>query len=208
MKHINLEKLASATLKPEPFPYLVVRDFLKADSLKKIIDSYPNIMKGGWFPLDTVEVSQSLQETVDELNSLEFERAVEGKLGEKLKGFPKTYSVRGYCQKSDGGIQTKSKSKLVTVVLFLNDKWNAEGGKLRLLNSGSDFEDYAEEVSPDGGTLVVFKRTDKSFHGHGPHEGVRRTIQMNWMNCESKPALEKFRHTLSNRLKKLAASAG
>jgi hypothetical protein len=44
-------------------------------------------------------------------------------------------------------------------------------GRLRLLRNGSDLENYAVEIEPTGGTLLVFRRSDKSWHGHHPYEG-------------------------------------
>jgi len=34
--------------------------------------------------------------------------------------------------------------------------------------SGKDLEDIAAEVPPTDGTLVAFKRSDYSWHGHKP----------------------------------------
>lgn len=52
---------------------------------------------------------------------------------------------------------------------------------MRLLNGGSDLEDYFTKVEPKGGTMLVFKRADNSWHGHHPYEGPRRAIQINWL---------------------------
>jgi Rps23 Pro-64 3,4-dihydroxylase Tpa1-like proline 4-hydroxylase len=116
------------------------------------------------------------------------------------------YSLRGYCRRTDGKIHTDSKDKIITVLLYLNQDWNEEGGKLRMLRGGKDLNDYAEEVPPDNGTLLVFKRSEKSWHGHGPFEGKRCSIQMNWMVSEGARGFHKLRHSISARMKKLTAA--
>lgn len=206
MTHLNIDRLRNAKLRNDPFEYTVVPGFLSAGALKKVIATYPDIFKGGSFPLDTVEVSRELQEVIDELNGPEFEQAIEEKFGVALAGRPKMYSLRGYCRSSDGKIHCDSKDKIITVLLYLNDKWNHEGGKLRMLRSATDMEDFTEEVPPDDGTLLVFRRSDYSFHGHGPFDGVRRSIQMNWMVSENKRAFHKIRHKISAGFKRLAAA--
>jgi hypothetical protein len=49
-----------------------------------------------------------------------------------------------------------------------------------MVRSPSDLEDYAAEVVPAGGTLLAFRRTDDSFHGHKPFVGVRRILQLSY----------------------------
>jgi SM-20-related protein len=205
MMHLDVDRLRHAAKKTDPFEYVVVSDFLKADSLKRVIDSYPHL-KGGSYPLDSIDPSPLLKEVINELDGAAFEQAIEEKFGLSLRGKPKMYSLRGYCRSTDGKIHTDSKDKIITVLLYLNEPWQHEHGKLRLLRSGTDLSNYAEEVPPDGGTLLVFKRSDKSWHGHGPFEGVRRSIQMNWMVSEGRRGFHSLRHKISARFKTLAAA--
>ena len=204
--HLNIDKLRATSLENKPFDYVIVPGFLSSESVSEIVATYPNISKGGSFPLDTVTIPDALQGVIDELDGPAFEQAIEKKFNVSLRGKPKMYSLRGYCRRTDGKIHTDSKDKIVTVLLYLNEAWSHETGKLRLLRRGDDLEDYAAEVPPDNGTLLIFRRSDKSFHGHGPFDGVRRSIQMNWMTSENRRTFHKLRHKLSAGLKKLAAA--
>ncbi len=206
MSLLDIDALNSAPLRTIPFDYTIVPHFIARETLDGVIDSYPDIMKGGSFPLDAVSVAPSLKALIDALDGPAFEQAIEQKFGVPLKGQPKMYSLRGYCRKTDGKIHTDSKDKIITVLLYLNQDWDEEGGKLRMLRSGTDLDNYAEEVAPDNGTLLVFRRSDHSWHGHGPFEGVRRSIQMNWMVSEGRRGFHTLRHQLSARLKKLATA--
>ena len=204
MKHIDIAKLDAAQLRTEPFEYTVVPGFLNQVSLKAVIKDYP-AMHGGSYPLDTLEVPDVLQEVIDEMDGPEFERAVAQKFNVDIAGRPKMYTLRGQCRMKDGKIHTDSEDKIITVLLYMNETWPYEAGRLRMLRSGSDLEDYAEEVPPEGGTLLIFKRADNSWHGHTKFEGERRSIQMNWMVSDSKKSFHKLRHNLSAKVKRLAA---
>lgn len=205
MAHLNIAKLAGAELHTEPFEYVVMPGFLNSSSLHDVVKSYPNL-KGGSYPLETVEMSDPLKEVIEELDGPEFEGVVAEKFDVKIAGKPKMFSLRGYCRSTDGKIHTDSKDKIITVLLYLNEGWQQTGGKLRLLRSGSNLEDFADEVSPDNGTILIFKRSDKSWHGHGPFEGERRSIQMNWMVSEGKRGFHAVRHKISAGFKKLVAA--
>ncbi len=129
---------------------------------------------------------------------------MEEKFDYDLSNRPITYTVQGYCRAKDGSIHTDSKTKIFTVLLYLNDlAWSNEGGRLRLLNSGDSLEDYFAEVEPKGGTLLVFKRADNSWHGHHPYEGPRRAVQINWLTDEAALKREEGRRGVITRVKNM-----
>ena len=130
-------------------------------------------------------------------------KAIEEKFKIDLTGRPTMYTVRGFLRKNDGSIHTDSETKIITVLLYLNDNWSVDGGRLRILRSGTDLEDYVAEVPPSNGTLLVFRRSDNSWHGHKPFEGQRRVVQMNWVLDEDVVNREQRRHSVSTRFKKL-----
>jgi hypothetical protein len=148
----------------------------------------------------------AIKEVIDELDGPEFQKAIEEKFGVDLTGRPKMYSLRGYTRARDGKIHTDSKDKIITVLLYLNENWTHPGGRLRLLKNGTNVDDYLAEVPPDNGTLLVFRRSENSWHGHHPFDGPRRSLQMNWMTSEGSKGFHKLRHTLSAGLKKLTAA--
>jgi Rps23 Pro-64 3,4-dihydroxylase Tpa1-like proline 4-hydroxylase len=141
---------------------------------------------------------------MDELLGPEFQKAVEEKFSIDLAGRPTMYTVRGFTRARDGKIHPDSETKLITVLLYLNDDaWPNDGGRLRLLRSATDLNDIVEEVEPAGGTLLVFKRADNSWHGHESYEGPRRAIQLNWVTDESVVRREQGRHGIGSAIKKL-----
>ncbi|KUO58398.1 MAG: hypothetical protein APF80_14425 [Alphaproteobacteria bacterium BRH_c36] len=203
MAHLNLDKLRAAEVASEPYMYTVLPGFLSPDSVRAINETYPNIEKGGSYPIESLEANMIIKQVIDELDGPEFERIIAEKFGVELEGRPKMYSLRGYTRGKDGRIHTDSKDKIITVLLYLNEDWTQDGGRLRILKNGHDVDDYVAEVPPDNGTLLVFKRSDNSWHGHHPFDGQRRSLQMNWMTSEGSKGWHKVRHKISAAVKKL-----
>jgi hypothetical protein len=206
MAHLNLDKLRAAKLETDPYLWTLVPGFLSPESVARINATYPNIEKGGSYPLEMLDENMTIKEVIDELDGPEFEKIIAEKFGVDLGGRPKMYSLRGYTRAKDGQIHTDSKDKIITVLVYLNQDWKQDGGRLRILRNGHDVEDYVAEVPPDNGTLLVFKRADNSWHGHHPFEGQRRSLQMNWMTSEGSKGWHKIRHSISAAVKKLTAA--
>ena len=131
---------------------------------------------------------------------------MEEKFGLDLEGKATMFTARGRCRAEDGKIHTDSKSKIITVLLYMNEDWAPQGGRLRLLRDGENLENWAREVPPGFGTLLLFKRSERSWHGHLPFEGPRRVIQMNWVTSSRVAAWEQFRHKVSAATKRLTAA--
>ena len=89
----------------------------------------------------------------------------------------------------------------------MNPEWEHSGGRLRLLRSADNLDDAILEVPPAAGTLLAFKRSDNSFHGHKPFSGERRVIQFNWVTSEGDRRIAMLRHQVSASFKRLLAAA-
>ncbi|MFT5346572.1 MAG: SM-20-related protein [Sulfitobacter sp.] len=199
---LNIDKFKDTPLITTPFQHLLVEEFISPDTLARVTDDYPEVPGGGSHYGSTLKIEGAFKEMMDHMQGPEFQKAMEEKFDYDLSNRPITYTVRGFCRAKDGSIHTDSKTKIFTVLLYLNDlAWSIEGGRLRLLNGGSDLEDYFTEVDPKGGTLLVFKRADNSWHGHHPYEGPRRAIQINWLTDEAALRREEGRRGLLTKVK-------
>ncbi len=206
MAHLRLEKLTAAKIETDPFEYTIVPGFLSRDSLRRINATYPPISQGGSFPIESLQTGMVIKEVIEELDGAEFQQAIEDRFSVDLDGRPKMYSLRGYTRGKDGQIHTDSKDKIITVLLYLNETWDKPGGRLRILRDGKNVDNFAAEVPPDNGTLLIFKRSATSWHGHHPFEGPRRSLQMNWMTSEGSSGWHKVRHSISAAVKKFTAA--
>jgi SM-20-related protein len=202
----DLQRFENTPLTREPFEYLVVPQFVKPEACDAVNADYPQVPKAGSFPLSEVTGGPEFQKMIDELNGPEFRAAFERKFGIDLDGRPSMITVRGRCGERDGKIHTDSKTKIITVLLYMNSKWESSGGQLRLLRSGDNLDDVILEVPPTEGTLLAFKRSDNSWHGHKPFIGERRVIQFNWVTSEDVVRHEQNRHRFSATMKRIFGS--
>lgn len=205
MSMIDLDSFRAKPLESDPFPFLVQENFVRPELAAGIERDFPDIGKGGSFDLSTVSVGPAMQALIEELNGPALRDAVAEKFGIDLTGRPTTFTLRGMSREKDGRIHTDSKTKLITVLIYLNRDWQngAEGGRLRMLRSATDLEDYAAEVAPGFGTMVAFRCVENAWHGHKPFVGQRRSIQLNWVVSDEAVAASRYRHRLSAFFKKL-----
>ena len=205
-KMLDLDAFQATALAHDPYDYLIVPGFLKRATLAAINADYPKIDKPGSFPSDTLDYGAAFAEFLDELAGPACTAAFSEKFGIDLARYPTTVTVRGRCQQKDGRIHTDTKSKIITVLVYMNPAWEGEGGRLRVLRSADDLEDYAAEVPPIEGTLLAFRRSETSFHGHKPFVGPRRVVQLNWVTSEAGAWRETARHRVSAFFKRLRAA--
>ena len=203
MTVLDLERLRAAPLRRDPFDFIVLEHFVAPDSIAAVIADFPDVPDHGSFPLGELGYGAAFAELAEELESDELRRAVEEKFAIDLSGRPTMITVRGRSDGKDGRIHTDSSNKLITLLLYMNPAWDEPGGRLRLLRRGDDLDDCVAEVAPLAGTMVAFRRSDSSFHGHVPHKGERRVLQLNWVSDAAVVRRELGRHTWSARLKAL-----
>lgn len=83
------------------------------------------------------------------------------KLGIDLSDKPRMVTVRRVSKLSDGPIHNDSKSKILTMLLYLNEHWDeSDAGCIRVLNGPDDFDDYTAQCRrwPDR-CLLSYART-------------------------------------------------
>jgi SM-20-related protein len=200
---LDLETVRSARLQNHPFEYLIAANFIRPEWQDRLIEDYPIVKKGGSFPLSTVKVGADFARLIAEMNGAAFRQIVEQTFSLRLDDRPTMFTVRGHCRRKDGKIHTDAESKIITVLLYMNPAWADSGGRLRILNSGTNIDDFAAELPPTFGTLLIFRRCGHSFHGHLPFEGARRVIQMNWVTEQKYVDREVKRHRWSALIKSL-----
>jgi hypothetical protein len=195
--------LERTPLERDPFQYLVVPDFIKPAAFASVVADYPEVPGPGSHPPAELDIRGRFAELIGELLGPEFRAAIEDKFAIDLTGRPTMYTVRGYVREKDGSIHTDSTTKIITVLLYMNERWQEDSGRLRLLRGPENLDDYVAEVPPYGGTLLVFRRSDNSWHGHKPFSGPRRAIQLNWVTNQEVVDGEQRRHQFSTKFKKL-----
>jgi hypothetical protein len=200
---LDMGALRATPLVREPFEYLVVTDFVRAEARPAINADYPEIDRPGSFPLAELSYGPTFAQLVWDMEGPEMRRAFEEKFGVNLAGRPTMITARGRCSERDGHIHTDAATKIITVLIYMNPAWEQAGGRLRLLRSGTDLEDVILEVPPREGVMLAFRRRNNSWHGHKPFVGERRVIQFNWVTEAAVVRREIFRHRVSSMIKRL-----
>lgn len=178
---LDLDAFRATPLARDPYDHLVVPNFVRKDALTTVSNDFPKIDGPGSFPLDKVVSGPSFNRLIEEFRSPETARAFSEKFGVDIMDRPLMITARGRVQQKDGRIHTDTDSKIITVLIYMNETWPHEGGRLRILRDDHNLDNYTSEVAPMAGTLLAFRRSDTSWHGHKPFVGQRRTIQLNWV---------------------------
>jgi SM-20-related protein len=200
---INLEALRNAPVGRAPFDHLIVPGFIGPEALRRIEQDFPAEIGPGSYPLASLRYGASFAQLTEEIQGHDMSCVLGEKFDLPLTEHPTMITIRGQCRATDGKIHTDSGGKLVTVLLYINDGWGATGGRLRLLRSPDDIDDYAVEVPPEAGTLLAFRCSENAWHGHKPFEGQRRSLQLNWVRDDAYLRKEQVRHRVSAFFKKV-----
>lgn len=199
---IDLEAIWQASVTDKPFRFFVAPNVLEPGALEALRNDFPNIEQPGVFPLQELQYGPSFVRLIEQARSKAFTYIMGKKFQINLTAKPLLISVRSRSRLSDGKIHTDSKSKIVSCVLYLNEEWSHEAGKLRMLRNPYSYSRAYAEVRPDGGTMFALKRSERSWHGHLPYQGERRCVMFSWMWSAKMREVERLRHRFSAHVKR------
>lgn len=199
---LNLAALRAAPVVHDPFHYLIAENVLPRDAAPAVSADFPRITQTGSFPLSELSYGPAFASLIADLTGPDFRALMSERFGVNLTAYAPIVTVRGRIGPRDGGVHTDAAWKVMTVLLYLNEQWENAGGRLRLLRD-KDVSHTIVEIPPKWGTMLVFLRSDNSWHGHLPAEGQRRAVQLNWVTSQSKADAELQRHRRSGWLKRL-----
>ena len=195
---VDLEALRRAEVKHEPFPYLTVPNFIRAEAFDKVSTDFPEVSHPGSFPLMAVSYGAGFAALAEDLAAPELAKIVSDKLDVDVESRPTTITVRGQSSDViDGKIHTDSRTKLVTALIYMNDNWESDKGRLRLLRTRDSLDDVLTEVPPEKGALLLFRNDPNAWHGYEPFSGPRRVVQLNWVTSNYVVRREQLRHRVS-----------
>lgn len=201
---IDFDKFAQADGHRTPYSYVLAPAIVEQDVRRNLRSDFPEIPRPGFFPLSEMDVKGTFAQLIEEMGSDRFAEILGNKLGIDLKDKPRLITVRKWSAAKDGRIHNDGEAKLATALIYLNEEWGSSGeGCFRVLNGPSSMDDFACEAPPIFGTLIAFKRSDNSWHGHPPFAGERRVVQMAYVRSQADVERKARRGRLSLFLKKL-----
>jgi len=210
MLELAYDRLLATPVSADPFPHVIVPDFVPPASLRAVAAALPALNRRGSFPPDSVRLGPAARDLMAAMEGEQLRAAIARLFGLDLAGAPTMVTLRGWTSERDGRIHCDSTAKRVTVLLYLNqlnDAFARQDGCLRLLRGPGDLEDYAVEVPPVNGTLLVFPNGPATWHGHRTFVGPRYSIQLNYMTTDDKARSELRRHRLSAFFKRMTMAA-
>jgi len=205
---LDLDALHSAALHQTPFPFVVIPTFLREDYREAILRDFPALSSRGSYPLSLLKYGESFARLISELEGSALREAIAETFEIELTNRPSMITVRGATGSKDGRIHADTPSKLITLLLYLNENWDVEEGRLRILNDRKNLDNYVVEVPPTFGACLIFKVTPNCWHGHKAFEGPRRAIQLNYVTDQGVLRKQLTRHQVTARIKNLKSWFG
>ena len=199
---LNADAVRNAPLSREPYSFFLGSGVLKEETIPDLKRDFPNITKPGYLTVDEVDLKGKFKTLIDEIESDEFSSVLSEKFGINLNQYPRLTTIRKLSQAKDGRIHTDGPSKVMTLLIYMNDEWQADGsGRLRVLYDETNVEPYAAEVPPTMGTVFGFLRSDSSWHGHQPFAGERKVVQTAWITDAKELERKKKRNGMAQFFK-------
>ncbi|HSU07259.1 MAG TPA: 2OG-Fe(II) oxygenase, partial [Acetobacteraceae bacterium] len=128
MIDLDYAALRATPVAPDPFPHVVVPNFVPPASRRAVLSDLPPLGKRGSIPPSAVRLGPAARDLVRELESPALRDAIAAQFGLDLAEAPTLVTLRGWTTERDGHIHVDSRAKRVTVLLYLNPETSAFAG--------------------------------------------------------------------------------
>ena len=180
---LKINDLSKKYQMAEPFPHIVIDDFMTADCIKNTLEGFKNVNWASYTHFNekksankTKKFDPLLQKTIEALNSDQFIKFLE-----RITGIP---SLIADSELGSGGVHRSTRGgflnihadftvhpyksrwhRRVNVLIYLNDVWEDNwGGELELWDK--NMKNCIKKISPILNRCVIFNTDYDSFHGH------------------------------------------
>jgi hypothetical protein len=204
--YLNEEAIRASVLRNEPYDFTFVQNAIEERYKEEVLIDAPVIPHRGSYGLPSLRRGPKFEAVIQDLLSDRFRHIVEEKFNIDLSNNPPVIVMMGQTSGAynEGYAHPDSKHKIITVLLGFSREWPYERGKLRILN-GPDREDFTFEYAPEFGKMLMFRVSDKSWHGFLPQKGARMSLQLCYCDSEAYVRSEYLRHKLSAYAKSIPA---
>lgn len=178
----NFTELGGLKLHDHPFRYVVHGPtILDPKILESLCENFPVTSKVGHNEVTDVTLGKKWKTFIEEIHSAAYREAIEKVTGSSLSSYRVGIGLRHLSKLSHGSPHADVPRKKVTHLIYFNNEWPHETGRLRLLRS-KNLNDVHDIITPLKGNGLIFVVSKNSFHGFEPFEGVRNAIQINFEN--------------------------
>jgi hypothetical protein len=88
MSELDYAALAASPVATDPFPHVVVANFVPPDRLRAVVVDLPPLGRRGSFPLDALTLGPNARALMDELEGPRLRQAIAGRFGLDLADAP------------------------------------------------------------------------------------------------------------------------
>ena len=195
---LDEQAIATAPLYRDPYDYAFVDQAMPLSRKDEVIADAPHIPQRGTYGMPDLKYGPKFDAVIKDLLSSRFRKLVEAKFDIDLSKYYPTIVMMGNTSGhyNEGYAHPDSKHKIVTVILGFSPEWPHERGRLRVLRSNSR-DDAAFEFPPEFGKMLMFRVSDRSYHGFLPQKGQRMSLQFCWVDSKAYARKTYLRHRLS-----------
>lgn len=195
---IDEAAIVAAALRHDPYDFAFVEHALPMRLKEEVLADVPRIPDRGSYGLPDLDFGPRFGAVIQDLLSARFRCLVGEKFGLDLGGNPSCIVMMGNTSGhyNEGYAHPDSRHKIVTVLVGFSREWPYERGRLRVLRSAAR-EDYAFEFAPEFGRMLMFRVSDRSWHGFLPQKGQRMSLQLCYVDSEWYVRKEYWRHSVS-----------
>ena len=137
MELIDLTAVRNAERSSDPYNYVLASNLLKQDRIDELRRDFPAIDKPGYLTVDEVKLHGRFKQLIDELEGPELTEELSQKFGLNLHQYPRLTTIMKKSQPKYGAIHTDGPSKIMTMLVYMNDNWADDGGgRLRVVQTG------------------------------------------------------------------------
>jgi SM-20-related protein len=204
--YLNEEAIRASALRNEPYDFTFIPNAIEERYKEEVLIDAPVIPHRGSYGLPSLRRGPKFEAVIQDLLSDRFRHIVEQKFDTDLSKNPPVIVMMGQTSGAynEGYAHPDSKHKIITVLLGFSREWPYERGKLRILNS-PDRDDFSFEYAPEFGKMLMFRVSDKSWHGFLPQKGQRMSLQLCYCDSEAYVRSEYLRHRISAYAKSIPA---
>ena len=216
---IDFSKLRNEYIGNEPYPHIIIDDFLEEKLCKDLEMSFPKHKEDFWLKynnpvekkllynkLDNI-MPERIKDTLLLLNDSWFLKKLEVLTNiENLVSDPKLHGGGMHCTKRMGKLDVHIDYSLhpelklerrINLILYLNSDWDESyGGGLELWNK--DMTQCVKSIEPKFNRAVIFNTTDISYHGHPsplmcPEDKCRKSLAWYYLTKPQENVSQRYR---------------
>jgi hypothetical protein len=177
---LDLDAVRASPSTRDPAMFTVVKNVVRPADAAAIEADFPGVADSEESPYAASRAGPKFREFVEDMQSKEVQHAFSEKFGVELVGRSRTITLRGRSALVDAQVPHDGAAGVITVLFYFDDPAERGCGRSTRPRSSTESAGGTAETSPDLGTMIVFRRSDRFNHGPDLYRNARRYLIINW----------------------------